>query len=244
MNLEEKFNDYLSYQEAVKEALIPGYKKDSVEFISGPSIEMVDLGLTSGTLWAKTNIGAQSETEAGLYFAWGETAQHEGWLADKSTHPYDWSEYQYAESDYNELTKYCNNSEYGYQGFTDGKTVLEATDDITTVALGAEYKMPTKAQFEELIEETNNEWTTINGVNGYKFTNKSDSSKYIFLPAAGACFDSYLDSVANEGHCWSSSLHEGDPNNARNLCFNNKKVNMGSYSRYYGFTVRPVRVAN
>ena len=212
-----------------------------------PSIEMVNLGLTSGTLWAKTNIGAQSETEAGLYFAWGETAQHEGWLADKSTHPYDWGEYQYAESDYNELTKYCNDSEYGYQGFMDGKTVLEATDDVATVVLGAEYKMPTKAQFEELIEETNNEWVEDfngSGVNGYKFTNKLDSSKYIFLPAAGGCNDSNLYSVGNEGYYWSSSLSEDDPDNAWGLYFNNEEVNMYYDSRCGGFTVRPVRVAN
>lgn len=209
-----------------------------------PSIEMVDLGLTSGTLWAKINIGAQSETEAGLYFAWGEITQHEGWLADKSTHPYNWGEYQYAESDYNELTKYCNNSEYGYQGFTDGKTVLEATDDVATVTYGAEYRMPTKAQFEELIEETNNEWTTINGVSGYKFTNKSDSSKYIFLPAAGCCNGSSLYFVGDEGRYWSSSLYDYNPSGAWYLYFDNEGVDMSSYDRYCGCTVRPVRVAN
>ncbi len=47
--------------------------------------------------------------------------------------------------------------------------------------------MPTKEDFEELIDETINEWVenfNNSGVNGYKFTNKSDHSKYIFLPAA------------------------------------------------------------
>ena len=210
----------------------------------GPSIEMVDLGLTSGTLWAKTNIGAQSETEAGLYFAWGEIAQHEGWLADKSTHPYDWSEYQYAESDYNELKKYCNNSKYGYNGYTDELTELVAADDVATVVLGAGYKMPTKVQFEELINETDKEWTSINGVNGWKFTNKLDSSKYIFLPAAGYCGDSNLNNVGDEGHYWSSSLVEGSPYNACYLFFYDEEVDVSYYNRYFGFTVRPVRIAN
>lgn len=34
--------------------------------------EYVDLGLPSGLLWAKYNIGANSEEEAGLYFQWGD----------------------------------------------------------------------------------------------------------------------------------------------------------------------------
>lgn len=41
----------------------------------------VDLGLTSGTKWAKMNVGASSEKDAGLYFAWGETQGY----ADAST---------------------------------------------------------------------------------------------------------------------------------------------------------------
>ena len=45
--------------------------------------------------------------------------------------------------------------------------------------------MFTKDQGQELIDNTTSEWTSINGVNGTKFTSKTDSSKYIFLPAAG-----------------------------------------------------------
>ena len=102
----------------------------------------------------------------------------------------------------------------GYQGFTDELTELVAADDVATVVLGVGYKMPTKTQFEELIDETDNEWTSINGVNGFKFTNKLDSSKYIFLPAAGYCRSSNLSSVGNEGRYWSSSLNEDNPTNA------------------------------
>lgn len=213
---------------------------------NAPAVEMVDLGLPSGTLWAKTNIGAQSETDYGQYFAWGELAQHAGWPSDKSTHPYDWNEYIYAESDYNELTKYCNDSEYGYNGYTDELTELVATDDIVAVTYGGSYRMPTQDDFQELIDETDNELVEDfngSGVNGYKFTNKSDSSKYIFLPAAGFCDGSNLDSVGEEGDYWSSSLDTGRPSIACYLYFNNEKVYMFNDSRYYGFSVRPVRVA-
>ena len=35
--------------------------------------EYVDLGLPSGTLWAKCNVGASAPEGYGSYFAWGET---------------------------------------------------------------------------------------------------------------------------------------------------------------------------
>lgn len=205
-----------------------------------PAVEMVDLGLTSETLWAKTNIGAQTETDYGQYFAWGELAQHAGWPSDKSTHPYNWNEYIYAKSDYNELTKYCNDSEYGYNGYTDELTELVAADDIVAVTYGGSYRMPTQDDFQELINETNNEWTSINGVNGYKFTSKSDPSKYIFLPASGYCNDSNLGSVGVEGYFWSSSLNADYPSSAWGLCFHNGEVYMYYGNRCYGFGIRPV----
>ena len=207
-----------------------------------PSIEMVDLGLTSGTLWAKTNIGAQSETEAGLYFAWGEVAQHEGWPEDKTSHPYNWHEYKYAVSNYRELTKYCTlqKPEYwGGDGEPDDLRKLQAEDDIATVSLGSGYRMPSSSEFQELIDETDNEQITINGINGWKFTNKSDSSKYIFLPAAGYCYDPNLDGVGDVGYYWSSSLDEGRPSRAWGLYFDDE-VRMYYINRCDGLTVRPV----
>jgi len=33
---------------------------------------VVDLGLPSGTLWCKCNLGANTETEYGDYYSWGE----------------------------------------------------------------------------------------------------------------------------------------------------------------------------
>lgn len=53
--------------------------------------EYVDLGLPSGTLWAKMNVGAESETDYGLYFAWGETQGY----ADASTKAFSWADYKF-----------------------------------------------------------------------------------------------------------------------------------------------------
>ena len=78
--------------------------------------EWVDLGLPSGTLWATCNIGANAPEEYGDYFAWGETEPKDC---------YNWSTYKWCNGDYDRLTKYCTESDYGYNGFTDGKTELD-----------------------------------------------------------------------------------------------------------------------
>ena len=200
---------------------------------AGSTIEMVDLGLPSDTLWAKCNIGANIETEAGQYFQWAATTSlHiEGTTVNPAA---DWSLCPYTDNE-GTPSKYIG-SDY---------STLQSTDDTATVILGANYKMPTKEQFEELIEETDNEWTSINGVNGYKFTNKNDSSKYIFLPAASCCDGSDLSNVGDEGCYWSSSLDTDNPSSAWGLYFYVKEVSMGDYcDRYCGLTVRPVRSAN
>ena len=73
-----------------------------------------------GLKWATMNVGANSAEEYGDYFAWGETTPKD-W--------YDWSTYQWCEGNYDTLTKYCTNSSYGYNGFTDGKIELEDIKD-------------------------------------------------------------------------------------------------------------------
>lgn len=86
--------------------------------------EYVDLGLPSGTLWATMNIGATAPEEYGDYFAWCETAPKD---------VYDRSTYKWCNGDYDQMTKYCDNSSYGYNGFVDNKTEIVPMDDAATV---------------------------------------------------------------------------------------------------------------
>ncbi len=72
--------------------------------------EYVDLGLPSGTLWATCNVGANSPQEYGYYFAWGET---------EPKSDYSWSNYKWCKGTDRTMTKYCSESGYGYNGFTD-----------------------------------------------------------------------------------------------------------------------------
>ncbi len=160
----------------------------------------VDLGLPSGLLWATCNVGADNPEDYGDYFAWGETQP-------KDT--YNWSNYQYCNGDYNTLTKYCNKSSYGYNGFTDDLTTLLPEDDAATANWGSDWRMPTKEEWQELLDNTTNTWTTQNGVNGRLFTASNGNS--LFLPAAGYRSDSDLYYAGSYGYCWSSSLYTGYP---------------------------------
>ena len=127
---------------------------------------------------------------------------------------------------------------------SDGKTVLESTDDAAAQIMGGDWRMPTKADFDELLSGTTNEWIpnyNSTGVSGRKFTSKTDESKYIFIPAAGCCHDGSVNYVGNYGHVWSSSLRTSNPNDAWYLYFSSSDCYMSIGSRYYGRCVRGVR---
>lgn len=190
-------------------------------------LEMVNLGLPSGRLWAKCNLGAQTETDYGDYYQWAATTplHVEGETVDPAA---SWSLCPYT-TDGNTFTKYTG---------SDYDTLQTSDDAVASQFTG--YRMPTQDDFQELIDETDNELTSINGVNGWKFTSKSDSTKYIFLPAAGDCFGSSLISDGQGGDYWSSNLNTTHPNYARCLFFSNIGVKMNVGYRYSGFSVRPV----
>ena len=192
--------------------------------------EWVDLGLPNGTLWATCNIGANSPEEYGDYFAWGETEPKD---------VYEWSTYKWWNG--YTLTKYCTDSSYGYNGFTDGKTELDPEDDAATVNWGENWRMPTLDQQTELIDNCTWAWTTQNGVNGRLVTGPNGAG--LFLPAAGYRWSSSLYYAGSYGGYWSRTLYSGYPGYAYYLDFNSDDVYWGNYYRIGGFSVRPVRVS-
>jgi uncharacterized protein (TIGR02145 family) len=133
--------------------------------------ECVDLGLPSGTLWATCNIGANNPWETGDYFAWGETETKQLFtfetytLFKKNNRGYD--------------TKYNS---------TDKLTELEKADDVVYNTYGEDWEMPAFTDFIELCNNTKMDFI-INyknsKQNGWLFTNKKDSTKFIFIPAGG-----------------------------------------------------------
>lgn len=196
--------------------------------------EYVDLGLPSGLKWATMNIGAETETDYGDYFMWGSVTPN---TADECN----WASYKYCNGSCNTLTKYNTSTLYGEN--TDNITTLESVDDAASQIIGGDWRMPTKAEFDELLNGTTNEWITNfngTGVNGRKFTSKTDTSKYIFIPAAGYCNSGSVVNVGYNGYVWSSSLKDEYPNLAWYLYFNSGDCDMNDGSRYRGRSVRGV----
>ena len=192
--------------------IVPSYE-DYTKAEKAITYEYVDLGLPSGLKWAKCNIGAASETDYGVFFQWGETGGISGSLVGKySDENYTDTTYKYCNGSSYRLTKYNNNSSYGT---VDNKTTLETVDDAATQIMGSEWRMPTKDEFDELLNGTTNEWVTNykgTGVNGRKLTSKTDTSKYIFIPAAGNCYHDSVSVVGSVSFVWSSSLNTSSPN--------------------------------
>lgn len=212
-------------------ALVAGLSAWAIERDKAPiSHDYVDLGLPSGTLWATTNIGATNPEDYGDYFAWGETQPKE---------VYNWSTYMWCNGDNYTLTKYCNDSSHGYNGFVDNKTELDTEDDAATANWGEVWRMPSLEQFQELLNNCTTQWATINGVNGRLLTS-TINGETLFLPANG-----YLDGSTLEGNgwgnYWSRTLDTSFPGAAYYLNFGSGLVRTYALGRQYGFSVRAVR---
>lgn len=175
--------------------------------------QFIDLGLSSGLLWAETNVGASVAPLYGDYFAWGETET-------KST--YDWDTYKWTGTP----SKY---------NLTDKKTILDAEDDVATAEWGEGCRMPTYAEFQELLDEC--EWSLQRNW-AYGYVVKGPNGNSIFLPVSDFRNEN---SPYYQGY-WSSSL-----------CLENRNINVAYYLhveerskllsrnfRNVGFLVRPV----
>jgi len=193
------------------------------------TLQWVDLGLPSGLLWADRNVGADKPEDYGNYYAWGETAPKEA---------YNWSTYAHGNDGY-ALTKYCSQSNYGLDGFTDNLTTLEASDDAATVNLGDGARTPTEVEWQELLDNTSGSWTTRNEVYGCLLT--ASNGKSLFLPAAGDRYDTILRSAGEDGYYWSSTMVWEYPNSGRASRFILEGQMTPGYGRFVGFTVRAVR---
>ena len=190
--------------------------------------DYVDLGLS--VRWATCNVGASSPSGYGNYYAWGETS---------TKNNYSWGTYKWCSGSYDSQTRYCTNSSYGT---VDGKSRLDMADDAARVNWGSPWRMPTKAEMEELKNRCTWIWTTLNGVKGYNV--KGPSGKCIFLPAAGFRLASGLGDAGSYGYYWTASLREGYPNDAWYLRFDSGGWFMGSSGRGHGRSVRAVLCEN
>lgn len=170
----------------------------------------VDLGLPSGVKWATCNVGASSPSDYGSYFAWGETSAKSSYTEDNS-------------KTYNRnLGDISGNPSY----------------DAARANWGGSWRLPTKAECQELVHKCKWTWTTSGGHDGYKVTGPNGSS--IFLPAGGWRNGTSLNLAGSYGYYWSSSPDEVHATTACHLYFYSSYHGVGWLSRYYGQSVRPV----
>ena len=172
--------------------------------------EYVDLGLPSGLKWATCNVGASSPEEYGDYYAWGEVNTKKEYTEDNS--------FMYGTP----IDKISGNPRY----------------DVARAKWGGSWRMPTKADFLELIAKCTWEWTTQGGHKGYKVTGPNGNS--IFLPAAGHRDGTETDDAESYGRYWCVTLDEYDSRVAYNLNFYSDSSWMTYGYIYRGYSVRPV----
>ena len=171
--------------------------------------EYVDLGLS--VKWATCNVGASKPEEYGNHYAWGETSTKSNYSSDNS------------------VTRGKNFSDIGGN----------PTYDVARKQWSSTWRLPTGAEFDELLSNCTWTWTTQNGVSGYKVTSKKNGNS-IFLPAAGWRVASSPYDQGTRGYYWSSTPRESDSYRAYYLYFRSGRHYTIQDFRNNGQSVRPV----
>ena len=201
----------------------------TIQLKGGEGIEngyvYVDLGLS--VKWATMNVGADSIEDYGDYFAWGETEPKDYYL---------WSTYKWCNGSSNTLTKYNTDSSYGT---VDNKTQLDLTDDAARANWGGAWRIPTRAEQDELRHNCTWTYTTQNGVKGYT-VNSERNGNSIFLPIDNKRYSNSTGYYFNGGTYWSSSLNKEQPDNAWMLSFEPSYAAYGYITRAANCIIRPV----
>ena len=190
----------------------------------------IDLGLPSGRLWSDRNVGAEKETDYGLYFQWGDTVGY----ADASHSTWETCPGNGGNSSYNAKSI----ATWDVENLS-GR-LLKPEVDAATVNMGSKWRMPTNEDCVELLSNTNYEYTEINGVKGGKFINKNDSSKYIFLPFAGLAAEGSFADQGIEGGIWSGLVYSVSSALACFVGAVESDCDDGAYFRYGALSVRGV----
>jgi hypothetical protein len=214
---------------------VTGTKSITVDVIAAPvEFTAIDLGLPSGLKWANMNIGAEAPEGYGEYFSWGNVTGHKSTNGSTFDDRYNWGTntgpYASTPGASIQFTSQHKNADYSA---TSGY-------DAARENLGGSWRMPTATEIQELYDNTDNEWTSFNGVHGRKFMKKSDHSVYVFFPAAGFGDGTSLRNRGSYGRYWSSSLSSA----GRGYCLridSSYILPQDDYRRFGGLSVRAVQ---
>ena len=201
----------------------------------------VDLGLTITkdettykVIFAKSNLTAtglaESETATGDYFAW---AANEPWY-DSSGQWKSGKEGGYVISNAPYYSTYTYDNTYTNKGQT-----LNTSDDAARKILGGDWQIPTSDIFTTIL--TSDNFTKELTTNGCKITNNSKSAS-IFFPATGYYNGTECSSSGTHGNYWLSDLQDATLANEFYFPDTNNNIKVSSNYRYYGNTIRPIRL--
>ena len=216
----------VTYDRVIYDALT-----DNVIVTGGEEVityEYVDLGLS--VKWATMNVGAKTEEDYGHYYMWGS-------ITPNSPDECNWANTPFNNGATSYDTTYFNS----VKDTVIPNKVLAKEYDVAAQIMGGDWRMPTKNECQELYKNTTQSWVTIKGVNGKKFTSKTDTTKYIFIPAAGYYYNGSVSEVGNNGYIWSSTI-SSPYNNARFLKFRATTCSASTTERCYGMSVRGVKM--
>ena len=216
--------DRVIYDALTDSVFVTGGEEENVEEVI--TDEYVDRGLPSGLKWATMNVGAKTEEDYGHYYMWGSTTPNTPDECNWANAPFN-----------NGATSYDTTYFNSVKNDVVTNKVLVKEYDVAAQIMGGDWRMPTKDECQELYKNTTHSWVTINGVKGRKFTSKKDTTKYIFIPAAGYYYNGSVDGVGKYGYIWSSTI-TSPYNNARFLKLKAKNCSASTTERCYGMSVR------
>ena len=198
--------------------------------INANGYEYVDLGLPSGTLWATMNVGSDKPSDAGLYFAWGDKKGYTAEQIEKEKKEFSWNDYKFAPEN-TKTTKYNTAGDK-----------MQLMDDAAHVLMGGDWHIPTPEQIQELIDNTKNEWTKLNGagLRGRLFISKIDDTKSIFIPATGWAWNGIVQLAKVFGAIWASTTDSEIIDCAQGLVIDYENVSLVHNSRCLGLSIRGV----
>ena len=217
--------DRVIYDALTDNVIVTGGEEEVEEVIT---YEYVDLGLS--VKWATMNVGAKTEEDYGHYYMWGSITPNTPDECNWANTPFN-----------NGATSYDTTYFNSVKDTVIPNKVLAKEYDVAVQIMGGDWRMPTKNECQELYKNTTQSWVTINGVNGRKFTSKTDTSKYIFIPAAGYYYNGSVSEVGAYGYIWSSTI-SSPYSKARFLRFRSSTCGASTTERCYGMSVRGVKM--
>ena len=200
----------------------PEYDPDASDDYPLPREDWVDLGLPSGTLWARCNIGAVVPQELGLYFSWANIQGHY-WNGSAFADGYRFTDAMYQQT----------------PGFL-LQTNIDNAHDAAREYLGEHWKIPDMTQVQELINNCDALLVSFGSRVCIRFLSKTNNN-FIDIPFSGYATGNR---ITNENvFAFDSLSNIRDENVCSALYFDNTLVpNIRGGQRRNGYNIRPIYV--